>query len=102
MRIAIKEIMPLNRYRTPDFDDAYANCLDTQLNFKGEYGEIYSNFNTSILFVNGKSTSKKVADIYDFVPFPIDGSINLNLHAEYETKDGTMKTAAQKVTNTKN
>ncbi|WP_425466299.1 hypothetical protein [Niallia taxi] len=28
--------------------------------------------------------------------------MNLNLHAEYETKDGTMKTAAQKVTNTKN
>lgn len=81
-----------------DFDDAYANVLDIYLDFEGEYVDIYSNIDDSILFVNGKSTGKKVADVYDFGPIPTDGSISL--HAEYETKDGVMKTAAQKVINT--
>jgi len=81
-----------------DFDSAFANVLDVYFDFEGEYVDIYSNIDDSILFVNGKSTGIKVADIYDFGPIPTDGSISL--HAEYETKDGKMKTAAQKVTNT--
>ncbi|MCT2346598.1 hypothetical protein M4D71_20810 [Niallia taxi] len=81
-----------------NFNDAYANMLDIYFDFEGEYVDVYSNIDDSILFVNGKSTGKKVADIYDFGPIPTDGSISL--HAEYETKDGTMKTATQKVINT--
>jgi uncharacterized membrane protein YvbJ len=81
-----------------DFQDAYANELDIYLDFEGEYIDIYSNIEDSVLFVNGKSTGKKVSDVDDFGPIPADGSITL--HAEYETKDGVMKTAAQKVINT--
>lgn len=81
-----------------DFQDAYANELDIYLDFEGEYIDIYSNIEDSVLFVNGKSTGEKVSDVDDFGPIPADGSITL--HAEYETKDGVMKTAAQKVINT--
>ncbi len=51
--------------------------LSANLNLTGNMISIYSDEADAILFVNGKSTGKKIADIESFGPVPVDGSMKL-------------------------
>ncbi|TLS38598.1 zinc ribbon domain-containing protein [Pseudalkalibacillus caeni] len=81
-----------------DFKKAYNNTVDVVLEFEGDYIVIRSNESDSTLFVNGKSTGKKIGNYYELGPMPVDGSIVL--HAEYQGEKGVIKTAEAKVMNT--
>lgn len=70
---------------TLDFADSEENVLDVYMELDGASIVVYSNDENAVLFVNGKSTGKKIADIDSFGPVPTDGTIKL--HAE-RTKDG--------------
>ena len=58
-------------------DLGYSNRLNADLDLRGNSVTIYSDQDDAILFVNGKSTGKKIADIEDFGPVPVDGSMKL-------------------------
>jgi len=51
--------------------------LAADLDFSGNTVTIYSNNDDAVLYVNGKSTGKKIADIDQFGPVPVDGSMKL-------------------------
>jgi uncharacterized membrane protein YvbJ len=58
-------------------DYGYSKRLNADLDLEGNSVTIYSDQDDAVLFVNGKSTGKKIADIEKFGPVPVDGSLKL-------------------------
>lgn len=58
--------------------------------FADQYVSLYTNDEDAILFVNGKSTAKTIAEIGELGPINIDGSIEL--YAERATENGKERT----------
>lgn len=81
---------------TLDFSDAEDNSLQYHAAIEGDSVILYSNDNNAILFVNGKSTGKKIIDIDQFGPVPTDGS--LKVHAERKRNNKMEKTKDQTIT----
>ncbi|WP_226654802.1 TcaA NTF2-like domain-containing protein [Guptibacillus hwajinpoensis] len=58
---------------------------------EGSYHTFYTNIPESTLFINGKSTKKKLSDFDTLGPFPVDQEVKL--HAEWKDEKGkTYKT----------
>lgn len=94
------EYAKLTAEDTLDFADSESNKLDVQMELDGTNIIVYSNDDNAVLFVNGKSTGKKIADIDSFGPVPTDGSIKL--HAERTINGKTEKTEEFEVTDDSN
>ncbi|WP_160118386.1 zinc ribbon domain-containing protein [Bacillus sp. V59.32b] len=78
-----------------DFSDAYENELVVDIEIDSTSLYLYSNDDDAVLFVNGKSTGEKIADMDSFGPVATDGSIKL--HAERKVDGKTEKTEVFKV-----
>lgn len=83
-----------------DFSNAYENELVVDVEMDNTSLYVYSNDDDAVLFVNGKSTGEKIADIESFGPVATDGSIKL--HAERKLNGKTEKTEEFKVTDGSN
>ncbi|MDE3840204.1 hypothetical protein C0966_12690 [Bacillus methanolicus] len=90
------EYAKLTAEDTLDFADSEENVLDVYMELDGASIVVYSNDENAVLFVNGKSTGKKIADIDSFGPVPTDGTIKL--HAERTINGKTEKTEEFEVT----
>lgn len=76
-------------------DEEEENKVYVEFDLTGDYVYIYSNNDNAVLFVNGKSTGLKIADLEEFGPVPTDGS--MTLHAEVKTAKGTLKSNKVKI-----
>jgi len=56
-----------------------------EFNFSDNYLPVYSDNEDATVFVNGKSTKKKVKDFSTFGPVPLDGSVEIYAEKEFAT-----------------
>ncbi|MEH6942732.1 zinc ribbon domain-containing protein [Bacillus sp. JJ722] len=77
------------------FDEASHNKLEVPIELDAEEVVVYSNDDSAVLFVNGKSTGQKIADIDYFGPVKTDESITF--HAERKVNGKVEKTESVKV-----
>ncbi|WP_033842899.1 zinc ribbon domain-containing protein [Geobacillus icigianus] len=75
---------------TLDFSEAHKNELDYEAEMEASFISITSNVEEAELFVNGKPTGKTIHEIDSFGPIDENGSVTL--HAEYQNKNGRIKT----------
>ncbi|MEN1967846.1 zinc-ribbon domain-containing protein [Lentibacillus sp. N15] len=68
-----------------DFSEKDEEGVSPAFDFSSNYVELYSDNNDAILYVNGKSTKKKIGDIGIFGPVPKDDSIELFARKEFST-----------------
>lgn len=61
----------------------------SQFSWDDYFLSIYTNEDEAVLFVNGKSTKKKLKEIDEIGPLPMDGSVKL--HAEWKIGKETLK-----------
>ena len=79
-----------------DFSEAYNNELEVDVEVEGDYITVYSNYEDSNLFINGKDSGLLVEDAYDVGPFATDGSVTL--HAEKMFDGNNMKSEEYTIT----
>ncbi|WP_187370302.1 TcaA 3rd/4th domain-containing protein [Bacillus massilioanorexius] len=60
-----------------DFSNANQNRLKVTPKLEGKEVKIYSNDVDAILYVNGKNTGKKISEVKEFGPVPMDGSVTI-------------------------
>lgn len=69
--------------------DATDHNLYADLDLTGDHVTIYSDYDDAVVYVNGKSTGKRVGDIDEFGPVETDGSTKIS--AKLKLPAGTFK-----------
>lgn len=94
------EFVTLENGEKLDFTKVVDNMLTVDVKFETAEVALYSNFDDAILFVNGKSTGRKVVELGTIGPLPVDGTTNL--HAERTVNGKREKTETYKVIDSSN
>lgn len=57
--------------------DAVDDTINIEMDFSENYISLYSNVDDAVLYVNGSSTGKKVGEINELGPVPLDGTVTV-------------------------